>query len=66
MTGVPVLLVYYATGSITDVAVPLIGFCFTSFLAHMNLACVSFIPADTASEAFYSTVWTAHLNLFAR
>jgi len=59
-SGVPVQLVYDATGSITDVAVQLIGFCFTSFHAHMNLACLGFIPTDTESEESYTTVWTAY------
>ena len=36
---------------ITDVMVQLIGFGFTSFHAHMNLASVGIIPADTESEA---------------
>ena len=59
-SGVPVQLVYDATGSITDVAVQLIGFGFTSFHAHMNLACLGFIPTDTESEESYTTVWTAY------
>ena len=62
-SGVPVQLVYDATGSITDVAVQLIGFGFTSFHAHMNLACLGFIPTDTESEESYTTVWTAYCKL---
>ena len=59
-SGVPVQLVYDATRSITDVAVQLIGFGFTSFHAHMNLACLGFILTDTESEESYTTVWTAY------
>ena len=46
-SGVPVQLVYDATGSKTDVAVQLIGFCFTSFHAHIILECLCLIPTDT-------------------
>ena len=59
-SGVPVQLVYDATGSITDVAVQLIGFSFTSFHAHMNPACLGFIPSEMESEESYTTVWTAY------
>ena len=37
-SGVPVQLIYHATGCITHVAVQLIGFGCTSFRAHMNFA----------------------------
>ena len=59
-SGVPVQLVYDATGSITDCAVQIIGFGFTSFHAHVNPACVGFIPADTESEESYTTIWNAY------
>ena len=59
-SGVPVQLVYDATGSITDVAVQLIGFGFTSYYAHMNSACPGFIPSGTESEEHYTTVWTVY------
>ena len=57
-SGVPVQLVYDATGSITDVALQLIGFGFTSFHTHMNLECLCFIPTDMELEESYTTVWT--------
>jgi len=59
-SGVPVQVVYDATGSVTDCAVQIIGFGFTSFHAHVNPACIGFIPADTESEESYTTVWTAY------
>ena len=48
-SGVPVQVVYNATGSVTDCAVRIIGFSFTSFHDHVNPACIGFIPADTES-----------------